>query len=64
MALVRAAEGGDMQALKELGDRLDGKPKQESEVTQNIKITARVSEQPMDPERWLEQAKADPTTYQ
>lgn len=28
-----AALGGDMQAIKEIGDRLDGKPVQESEVT-------------------------------
>ena len=28
-----AAEGGDMQAIKEIGDRLDGKPAQESTVT-------------------------------
>jgi hypothetical protein len=26
--LVDAADGGDLQALKEVGDRLDGKPKQ------------------------------------
>jgi hypothetical protein len=30
---VSAAENGDMQAMKEIGDRLDGKPKQESTVT-------------------------------
>jgi hypothetical protein len=28
-----AAEGGDIQAMREIGDRLDGKPVQESEVT-------------------------------
>ena len=27
-ALITAAEAGDMQAIKELGDRLDGKPTQ------------------------------------
>lgn len=26
--LVNAADGGDLQALKEVGDRIDGKPKQ------------------------------------
>lgn len=30
---AKAAEGGDMQAIKEIGDRLDGKPAQESTVT-------------------------------
>ena len=28
-----AAEAGDMQAMREIGDRLDGKPAQESTVT-------------------------------
>lgn len=31
--LVAMAEAGDMQAIKELGDRLDGKPKQQIEQT-------------------------------
>jgi hypothetical protein len=31
--LVDAADGGDLQALKEIGDRLDGKPKQQTEVS-------------------------------
>lgn len=30
---VVAAGGGDMQAIKEIGDRLDGKPKQQTEIT-------------------------------
>lgn len=30
---AEAAEAGDMQAIKEIGDRLDGKPAQESTVT-------------------------------
>lgn len=30
---VAAAEGGDMAAIKEIGDRLDGKPAQEQTVT-------------------------------
>lgn len=31
--LLEMAEGGDIQAMKELGDRLDGKPKQQVENT-------------------------------
>jgi hypothetical protein len=31
--LLAACDGGDLQALKELGDRLDGKPKQQIEAT-------------------------------
>lgn len=30
---VEAAAGGDMQAIKEIGDRLDGRPKQQTEVS-------------------------------
>ncbi len=30
---VEAAAEGDMQAMKEIGDRLDGKPKQQTEVS-------------------------------
>lgn len=32
-ACAKAAEAGDLQAMKEIGDRLDGKPAQESTVT-------------------------------
>jgi hypothetical protein len=31
--LVEAADKGDLQALKEVGDRIDGKPKQQIEQT-------------------------------
>jgi hypothetical protein len=39
-ACVSAAEQGDMQAIKEIGDRLDGKPIQESTVTLDDKRDA------------------------
>lgn len=32
-ALVEAASGGDVSALKELGDRLDGKPHQSTTIS-------------------------------
>lgn len=38
LPLVRAARKGDLVALKEIGDRLEGKPHQTSEVTVN-KVT-------------------------
>lgn len=31
--LVEAADEGDLQALKEVGDRIDGKPKQQTELS-------------------------------
>lgn len=31
--LVNAAAAGDLQALKEIGDRIDGKPKQQTELS-------------------------------
>jgi hypothetical protein len=37
-SLISCAEAGDIQAMKEIGDRLDGKPKQalEHEVGENL----------------------------
>lgn len=34
-ALVEAGAAGDVSALREIGDRLDGKPKQETDLTIN-----------------------------
>jgi hypothetical protein len=33
ITLARAGEPGSLQAIREIADRLDGKPKQEAEVT-------------------------------
>lgn len=38
-ALVKAAEEGDIAALREIGDRLDGKPKQELDVQADVGVT-------------------------
>ncbi len=64
MALVRAAEGGDMQALKELGDRLDGKPKQDVGIEASLTVRGRVSAEPMTVEAWQADALSDQPTYQ
>ncbi len=32
-AVVTSAMTGDIQAMKEIGDRLDGKPKQQTEIS-------------------------------
>jgi hypothetical protein len=40
--VVEAAADGDAQAFKEIGDRLDGKPKQTSDNTHDIKGTLEV----------------------
>lgn len=32
-AVITAAQSGDMQAIKEIGDRMDGKPAQQTIVT-------------------------------
>jgi hypothetical protein len=32
-ALFKAAQGGDVQALKEIGDRMDGRPMQKTEIS-------------------------------
>lgn len=54
--LVRQALKGDVAALKELGDRLDGKPRQEIEAT--VEQTNYVAEVPpvqKDSEEWAAQ---------
>lgn len=35
-AVVKAAAAGDMQAAREIGDRLDGKPRQEIDNTHDV----------------------------
>lgn len=37
-ALLNKAEEGDINAIKEIGDRLDGKPKQENDVAVTGKL--------------------------
>jgi hypothetical protein len=39
--LARAGEPGALQAIREIADRLDGKPKQEAEVTLKQAVVAR-----------------------
>lgn len=55
-AVVNAAIAGDMQAAKEIGDRLDGKPRQEIEAT--VETTQYVAEVPpvhKDSDTWAAQ---------
>lgn len=56
-AVVKAAIAGDMQAAKEIGDRLDGKPRQELEatVTQNHYVVETVPTAP-DADTWLKRS--------
>lgn len=42
-ALLDAAEQGDIQALRELGDRLDGKPKQSMDLNAKVSVVPDVS---------------------
>lgn len=61
-AVVKAAIAGDMQAAKEIGDRLDGKPRQELEAT--VTQTQYVVEAPspaVNATEWLKQHI--PTTH-
>jgi hypothetical protein len=54
---VAAAMGGDIQAIKEIGDRLDGKPAQSVEMTGDIehRFVARVPNKQADATAWQQQ---------
>lgn len=54
---IELAEGGDLQAIKEMADRLDGKPAQEASITNEttIRYVARIPEKAPDAETWQTQ---------
>lgn len=55
-AVVLAASQGDMQAAKEIGDRLDGKPRQEMEVqSETTHYVVEIPAMPKDSESWAKQ---------
>lgn len=41
--LVRMAAEGDIQALKEVGDRIDGRPHQSSDVQAKVDATMKIT---------------------
>lgn len=59
--LVTEAAQGDMQAIKEVGDRLDGKPAQAVEMSGEVKTNyvAQMPTHPETPDEW--QQKYHPT---
>lgn len=61
-ACVTAALSGDMQAMKEVGDRLDGRAAQSIEMTGEMehRYVARVPDKAKTPETWQQQ-HAPPT---
>lgn len=53
-AMIQKAEEGDLQAIKELGDRLDGKAMQAVEQKTEMTATVEVSQRPqLSKEEWL-----------
>jgi hypothetical protein len=54
---VTAALGGDMQAMKEIGDRLDGKPAQAIDMTAEVehRYVARMPQKAQDTAEWQQQ---------
>jgi hypothetical protein len=44
ITLARAGEPGALQAIREIADRLDGKPKQEAEVTLRNAVASELSD--------------------
>ena len=68
ITLARAGEPGALQAIREIADRLDGKPKQESEVTLRQAIARELSDDDLaaiavgaDHEEIAQDAKPDPS---
>jgi hypothetical protein len=55
--LVQSAAAGDMQAMKEVGDRLDGKPAQAIDVTKDVTVSyvTQMPEVIEDSEEWHKQ---------
>ena len=62
-AVVDAAMAGDMVAAKEVGDRLDGKPRQEIDaVVEERRYVARIPAPAENAETWLATRERLPTT--
>jgi len=55
--LIEMAEGGDMQAINAIADRLDGKPVQAVDMTSEttVRYVARVPDKKADAASWQEQ---------
>jgi Family of unknown function (DUF5681) len=51
---VEMAIAGDMSAIREIGDRLDGKPAQALDMHTEV-VQRTVSREPMSPEEWAAQ---------
>jgi hypothetical protein len=62
-ALVTQAVSGDVSAIKEIGDRLDGKPRQEIDaVIEQHRYVARIPAPAENAETWLATRERLPTT--
>jgi hypothetical protein len=59
--LMEQAEAGDIQAIKELANRLDGMPVQQSEVEVTQRFVAEVPEVIPDSAEWLKQSQKPQT---
>lgn len=65
-ACASAAASGDMQAVKEIGDRLDGRAHQTIEASGEIehRFVARIPTKAVDPSEWQKQNDPKTTTIQ
>lgn len=62
---VMAADNGDMAAIKEIGDRLDGKPHQSMEVETTVtKYVISAKSEKQTPETWQQQHAPESKTLQ
>jgi hypothetical protein len=59
--LVDLALGGDIQAIKEINNRIDGMPLQQIETTGEVRYVAELPSVIESTEEWLKQSSPKPT---
>lgn len=62
-ACVNAAIDGDVAAIREIGDRMDGKSKETKEVTVEHRTVARIPMPAATADEWLEQHAPKPVQH-
>lgn len=62
-ACVNAAIAGDVSAMKEIGDRMDGRSKETKEISVEHRTVARIPVPAATPQEWAEQHAPVPAVH-